>query len=421
MINPYFILFVVCSLVSCSITRAQSLSLEESHILAMENYPMVKQRNLIGQSAAYSIEKANTAYLPQLTVNGQATYQSDVTQIPIQLPGMDIPKLSRDQYKLYGEVNQHLYDGGMTRLHKEAFEANAEIDKQALDVELYKIKERVNQLFFGILLLDAQLSQNGLLKRDIQAGLDKTKAAITNGTALKSSASLLEAELLKAEQRTIELQATRKAYLQMLGLFINQPLDEHTTLEKPAAPTAVPIEINRPELEWYAQQQRGIAIENRILTAKNLPKLNLFLQGGIGRPALNMLSNDFEPYYYGGLRLSFPLNGLYTLKKERALLTVRQKAIDVQKETFLFNTHLLLSQQNAEITKYRKLLETDEQIIALRTSVKKAALAQLENGVINTADFIREVNAEDAAQLTKILHEVQWISAYYNLEHTSGN
>jgi len=421
MINPCFVLLGTCLLAAPAATaQPQPLTLAESHALALENYPLVKQRDLIAQSAAYSIDQANRGYFPQININGQATYQSAVTQIPIQVPGIAMPALSKDQYKLYGEVNQSLFDGGVTKLRKQAVEASANVEREALEVELHKLRDRINQLFFGILLLEAQLAQNELVGKDIQAGLEKANAAIANGSALKSSASLLEAELLKTHQRTVELQATRKAYLQMLGLFINRTLDEHAALAKPPAPQVLP-DINRPELDWYAQQQTGIAVERKLLAARNLPKLGLFLQAGLGRPALNMLSNDFEPYYYGGVRLSIPLSGFYTLKKEKALLDIRQQTIDVQKDVFLFHTGVAFKQQSTEAAKYGQLLQTDGEIIALRTSVKKAALAQLENGVINTADYIREVNAEDGAKLAKILHELQLLKTQYDMQYTTGN
>ena len=423
MINPVpALLLIGCLAVSVDTAQAQlqSLTLAEAHALAAENYPMVKQRDLITRSTGYSIEQANTGYLPQININGQATYQSAVTEIPIQIPGMDVPTLSKDQYKLYAEVNQNLYDGGATKLQKQAIEANADLEQQALQVELYKINERVNQLFFGILLVNAQLAQNGLLKKDIQAGLEKARAAIANGAALKSSGNLLEAELLSAEQQATELQTTRNAYLYMLGLFIDQPLDERTVLKRPAS-QSISSAVSRPELHWYAQQQNGIDVARKLLAAKNRPKVGLFLQAGAGRPALNMLSNNFDAYYYGGVRLTIPISGFYTLKKERALLDIRKTAIDVQKETFLFNTDLSLQQQNTEAAKYQQLLVTDDEIIALRTSIKEAALAQLENGVINTADYVREVNAEDRAKLAKIRHELQLLKAQYDIQYITGN
>ncbi len=418
-------LLAICIWISVPlITTAQlpdaTLTLAESQTLAEENYPLIKQRNLIARSTQYAIEQANKGYLPQINISGQATYQSEVTKIPIQVPGIDIPTLDKDQYKLYGEINQSLFDGGSIKLQKQAIEANAQVEAQALEVELYKIRERVNQLFFGILLLDGQLGQNELAKKDIQAGLDKTNAAISNGTALKSNASLLEAELLKSEQRTVELQATRSAYLHMLSQFINRPLGANVRLERPQAPSSS-SENNRPELDWYALQQNSIDVDRKLLTAKNLPKLNFFIQGGIGRPALNMLSNEFDPYYYGGIRLSIPISGFYTLKKEKALLDIKTKAVDVQRESFLFNNELTLRQQNTESAKYQRLLETDDRIIALRSSVKEASLAQLENGVINSADYLREVNAEDNAKLAKILHELQWLMVQYDIQHTNGN
>lgn len=425
MIN-YFFLAVCAWMAIPLITTAQTpdtdtiLSLSESQALAVENYPLIKQRNLIALSTRYAIEQANKGYLPQININGQATYQSEVTKIPFQVPGIDVPSLDKDQYKLYGEINQSLFDGGSIKLQKQALEATAQVEAQALEVELYKIRERINQLFFGVLLLDAQLDQNELLRKDIQAGLDKTNAAIANGAALKSNGSLLEAELLRTAQRTMELQATRSAYLHMLGQFVNRPLDENTVLERPTAPDSSP-DNNRPELDWYAFLQNSIDVDRKLLTAKNLPKLNFFIQGGVGRPALNMLSNDFDPYYYGGVRLSIPISGFYTLKKEKALLDIKTKAIDVQRENFLFNNELTLEQQNTESAKYERLLETDDQIIALRNSVKEASLAQLENGVVNSADYLREVNAEDNAKLAKILHELQWLMVQYDIQHTTGN
>lgn len=423
MINTCSILLAGCLMVPSHAVAQQPiqpLSLAECHELATENYPMLKQHNLIARSAAYSIEQANAAYLPQISINGQATYQSAVTQLPIRVPGADIPMLDKDQYKVYGEANQTIFDGGTIRLQKQAIDADAGVEHHALEVELYKIRERVNQLFFGILLLDAQLGQNRLLKDDIEAGLMKSRAAIAHGTALKSSGSVLEAELLKADQRTVELEATRTSYLRMLGAFINRNLDAHTVLAAPGIPE-ISGTINRPELGWYAQQLASIAVARELLTAKNLPRLGAFLQGGVGRPALNMLSNDFDAYYYGGIRLSIPLSGFYTLKKEKAVLDIRQQAIAVQQETFLFNTDLAFRQQHAEAAKYGKLLETDDGIISLRASVKDAALAQLENGTINTADYLREVHAEDNAKLAKAFHEIQLLKAQYDIQYILGD
>ena len=408
-------------LLACSgALHAQSLTIETCYSLAAENYPLVKQRELLAKSNEYTLQNLSKGYLPQLTVAGQATYQSEVTQVPISLPGTDIPTLSKDQYKFYGEVNQTLFDGGVIKQQKLTQQSNLEVEQQKLEVELYKIKERINQLFFGMLLVDEQIRQTELLKQDINLGLKKTQAAIANGTAFKSSADVLRAELLNADQRTTELKAARSAYAEMLGLFINRPLDANVTVEKPKTLT-LSSDINRPEITLYESQNKTIDAQYKLLTARNLPKLNLFVQGGYGRPALNMLSNDFEAYYIGGVRLNWSLSGLYTLKKDKALLDLNRKTIAVQKETFLFNTNYSLRQQSAEVNKYAELLTSDNDIIALRTSVKQTASVQLENGVITSNDYLREVNAEDKARQNKIVHEIQLLMAQYAQQTTTGN
>jgi len=396
------------------------LTLEECYSLAEQNYPLIKQRELIVKSKEYSLQNLSKGYLPQATINGQATYQSEVTQIPIHLPGVEIPTLSKDQYKIYGELNQSLFDGGMIRDQKQSQEVNAIIEEQKLDVELYKLKERINQLFFGVLLVDEQMKQIELLKNDIQLGLRKTEALMNNGTAFKSSADILKAELLKADQRTTELDAMRKAYLDMLTLFINHPVGDGEAFVKPVAPT-LSSEIDRPEIRLYNYQAQNLEVQNKLLSARNLPRLNLFVQGGYGRPALNLLNNDLKTYYLGGLRLNWSLSGLYTTKKERALLDVNRQNIEIQKETFLFNVNFALKQQNAEVTKYSQLLSSDDEIVELRTHIKSTASVQLENGVINANDYLREVSAEDQARQSKIVHEIQLLMAQYAQQTTAGN
>ncbi|SHG41098.1 Outer membrane protein TolC [Chryseolinea serpens] len=400
--------------------QAQSLTLDECYAMAEQNYPLIQQRELIGKSKEYSLSNASKGYLPQLAINGQATYQSDVTRIPFDTPGSRAPLISKDQYKIYGEATQALYDGGVIREQQANLEVNAKIDEQKLEVELYKLKDRVNQLFFGALMIGEQLKQNDLLIQDLQNGIAKTDAAVANGTALKSSLNVLKAELLKARQRAVELNATRVAYTDMLGLFMNRSLGDSAVLVKPAAPV-VEQEIRRPEMQLYAYQDQSTEVQYKMLAARNRPKLSLFLQSGFGRPALNMLDNTLKGYYLGGIRLNWSLAGLYTNKGDRALIDLNKRNIDVQRRTFLFNTNMTLQQQNREAAKYQQLLASDDEIIALRVSVKNAASAQLENGVIDTNDYLREVNAQDQAQQNKILHEIQFLLAQYNQKTTTGN
>jgi outer membrane protein TolC len=416
------LILILCFWMLMLQVNAQSklLTIDECYGLTRKNYPMIRQRELISKTKDFSVENAAKGYLPQLNILGQATYQSAVTEfkLPVAVPGVEFPSISKDQYKVYGEVTQTIYDGGAVRTQVKSHKANALVEEQKLEVELYKLNERVNQIFFGILMLDEQIRQNELLKKDIMLGISKVQALIANGTAFKSNGYTLQAEQLKAEQRVIELHANRKAYVGMLGLLVNQNLDD-VQLVKPQAFT-LSAQINRPELRMYDSQSRSLDIQEQLLDVKNRPKFNFFFQGGVGRPALNILNNGFDPYYITGVRLNWSLSGLYTRKNDRLLIGNNRQAIQLQKETFLYNTNLTLKQQNADLAKLEQLLGSDDEIIALRENIKTTSAAQLENGVINTNDYLREVNAEDQARLNRILHEIQLLMSRYNLQTTLG-
>lgn len=405
-----------------NVSFAQSLTIDKCYELARQNYPLIKQKELLAKSLEFTIGNAQSGYLPQVAIYAQATYQSQVTQIPISFPGVDIKPLSKDQYKVYGELNQTLFDGGTIKSQTATQTASSQIEQQKAEVELYKIKERINQIFFGVLLMDAQLKQVDLLKKDLQSSLAKTESAIRNGTAFKSNADILQAELLKSDQRVIEMKAARGAYLDMLGYFINQELNQSTVLVAPDVITTSPdASVKRPELTLYQFQNELLGAQYRSSSSRTLPKLGLFMQGGYGRPALNLLKNEFTFYYLGGLRFNWSLSGLYNTKRDKQLFEVNTQLVNSQRDAFLFNTNLTLKQQSQEVNKLNSLIEVDNQIISLRTKIKKTSESQHENGVISTSDFLRELNAEDAAKQNLLLHQVQLMLAQYNYQTTTGN
>lgn len=399
----------------------QKLTLEQAYDLSAKNYPAVKQKDLIKQTAAISIDNLQKGFLPQFGLSGQATYQSEVTKIGISLPGLSIDPPAKDQYKIVADVSQLIYDGGITKEQKTLQQLNASVEDQKVEVELYKLKERINQIYLSILYLNEQLKQVDLVKADIQTGIKRVDAQVQNGVSFKSNLNMLKAELLKAGQRVIEVKASRKGLVDVLALFTGGQLDEDVHLEKPAfTETAMATEIIRPELKLYNGQQKLIGQQNKLITAKNLPKASLFAQGGYGRPGLNLLKNGFDFYYIGGVRFNWSLGGLYTKKKEKEQVEVNKKIVEVQKEIFLLNTNTQLKQKQAEIDKLKKLIASDKEIITLRKSVTDAAKSQLENGVITANDYLKEVNAEDQARQSLITHQVQLLLAQINYQTISG-
>lgn len=421
----------VCKLLGCIMMLAgltaeaqqQALTLETCYALARQNYPLIKQYDLIARTSRYTVANAGKLYLPQLTVSGQATYQSEVVDFAAVLPpipGLNPPQLSKDQYRIQAEVSQQIYDGGVTRFRQEASRANEKVQQQSLEVSLYAVRERVTQLYFAVLLMDAQLRQNALRRDNLQSTTDKMKAALANGVAYRSNVAELQAEIVNADMVTTEFRANRKAYLKMLSTFIHQPLGDSTILAYPE--TALPAEdIHRPELTLYDYQQKTFDVQERQLKSAYLPKLNAFLQGGYGRPTLNIVSNDFGSWWMGGLRLNWSIGSLYSLKNNRRLLDIQRSNVDISRETFLLNTTLTLQQQQQDVDKYAALMEQDDEAIRLRTAVLQSAKAQLDNGVITVHEYISQVNAENLAKQTRILHEIQLLQAQYNYKNTSGN
>jgi len=398
------------------------LTLQQAYDLARQNYPLIRQKDLVRQTADLTIENLRKGFLPQLNISGQATYQSDVTSVPVSIPGLKIDAPGKDQYKIQAELSQLVYDGGNTSAQKNVQTANALVEDQKAEVELYKVKDRINQLFLGILLIDAQLKQVDRANDDIQLGIKKVEAQVKNGTAFRSSQLTLEAELLKNDQRVIELNANRKGLVDVLSLFINRPLPATIELEKPTLVMTFAKEtMARPELKLYNYQQDLFKVQNQLVSAKNRPRTSLFVQGGYGRPGLNMLKNDFDFFYIAGVRLNWGLGNLYTTKKERELLEVNQRMVDVQKELFLLNTNTQLKQQEAEVNKLQQLIASDDQIIDIRKQVKDAAQAQLSNGVITANDYLKEVNAENLANENRTVHQLQLLQAQIAYRTISGN
>ncbi|MBC6492350.1 TolC family protein [Flavihumibacter stibioxidans] len=399
--------------------NAQTLTLEECQQLARKNYPLTRQYELIDHTSAYSLENAGKSWLPQIAINGQATYQSDVIHFPKTAQGPVFPTLSKDQYRISGELTQLLYDGGNTRLNRSTTEAQSGLEKARLEEKLYQLNNRINNLYFGILLLNQQIIQNQLLQGDIKSGIKRTEAALQHGTVFRSQLNELRANLLLAQQMQTELLTARRNWLDILSAFTGQTLDENTVLPEPPIPGRNNT-ISRPELAVFEQSRKLNELRQQAISVKSRPRISAFFQGSWGRPTFDIVSNEFGVFWIGGLRFSWNLGHLYTNRNDKKLIETDQKLIDLQKETFLFNTSLDTRLEEGEITKYLKLMETDEEIVLLRNEVKKAAAAQLENGVITPHDFLIQVHAEDQAKQQYLLHKVSLLRAHYNLSYQSG-
>lgn len=400
-------------LLASSHSFAQTWTLEHCQQLARQNYPLIQRTDLIAKSKEYTLENAAKNWFPQISISAQATYQNEVTELPIRLPNVSVDPMSKDQYKAVADINQTIFDGGTIRNQKKLAGIQSEISLQQNEAELDQLKKRINELYFGILQTNEQLQQTALTRTDLENGVKKAEAQLKNGVIFRADLDILKAQLVTLDQNEIELQTTKKNFLTMLSLFIHQNLDENSTLQKPAI--LLPENKNRrTELKIFALQESVLETQKSLLHSKNSPKIGAFIQGGYGKPGLNMLKNEFEFFYVGGLRLNIPISGFYTKKNDLSLIENQQNDLKIQKDYFLFNQNLQSVQNLNELSKMQELMAKDEELASLRESIKKARLAQLENGVATTSDYIREVNAEQQAKLQKIQHEIQYLLTLYN-------
>lgn len=402
------------------INAQETITLEQCYQWSRENYPLIKKQELIKKAEQYTTENALKGWLPQVNITAQATYQNDVTQFPVKLPNVNVEPLSKDQYKVFADVSQTIYDGGNIRNQKNLAKIQSKVQNIQTEVELDKLKERINQLYFGILQTNKQWTQLQFTKLDIKEGIKKAEAQLKNGVIFRSNLDVLKAELVKIEQKEIELQAIKQNFVQMLSYFIKKNIDENTQLETPEK-ILLSKNNNRSELKLFDAQKQLLETQRKIINTKNTPKLGAFFQGGYGKPGFNMLKNEFDIFYIGGIRLNIPISGFYTQKNDLALLENQSQDIEIQRENFLFNQNFIEIQQRNDLEKIQNLIDKDNELIELRKNIKTASLAQLENGVINTNDYLREVTAEEQAILTKITHEIQYLLTQYNLKANLNN
>lgn len=410
--------FLTVLLLSYTLSAAQ-ITLEDCYRKGRENYPLIKQQALIEKTNEYNLANASKGYLPQWQLSAKASYQSEVTKIPLPIEGIE--EMNKDQYGLTLDLNQTLWDGGEIRSRKKEIRTASEVDQRAWEVSMYAIRSQINQLYFGILLLDAQLRQNDLYQEDLKRNYDKIVSYVENGIAHPADLDAVKVEWLKAKQTCIQLTHTRSAYLAMLSSFIGENLSDDARLEKPEARSAALWEIKRPELARFEAQIKNFEAQKSLVAASLRPKVGLFATGGYGRPSLDMLANDFQAYFIGGIRLAWNMGNFYTQKDKKRLIATGIRSIETKRETFLFNTRMEMTRQEKEIASYREQLQYDDEIIALRNSVKRSSEAKMANGTLSGIDLVRDINSEYLAVEEKNMHEIKMLLALYDLKFTTNH
>lgn len=413
--------FISILMLGMYISANAQITISECQQAAQENYPLIRQYDLIKQSESYTLSNVKRGNLPHVSISGKASYQSEATTFPFEIPGVGIKRLPKDQYQVVMEVSQNIWDGGTVHYRKKQTEALSVETERQVDVSMYSLRERVNQVFFSILLLDEQLKQNDILNDNLCRNLKDVENYKKNGIANDADIDAVKVELLKTKQNRIQLTSSRTSFVNMLSLLIGIDLKDDEILVRPEYVSMTGNEeINRPELLLYEAKKRSLMTDRSRLKVGYMPKFSLFAQGGYGNPGLDMLKDEFRPFYVIGARLTWNFGSLYTLKNDKKKLDTKVQQIETEKELFIFNTRLKMKEQEGYLRTLENQMKDDEEIIRLRTNIRKAAEAKVANGTMSVTDMLREVAEENLAMQNKAIHEIELLMQQYKMKHITN-
>ena len=410
---------------------AQAQTLEQCQLAAERNYPLIRQYDLISKTTDLTVANIQKGWLPQVSASAQATLQSDVTAFPDQIQkvyqqmGIDMEGLRKDQYRVGIDVQQTVYDGGSIKSQKEIVRQQGEVQSAQNEVTMYNVRKRVNEMYFGLLLIDEQIKLNSDLQELLSANEKKLASMYKSGTAAESDYQSVKAERLNVMQQATGLQSQRQALIRILSAFCGIEVKRAEKPNYQLSTVKSQLEVRRPELKAIDAQLRLADAQEKALDAALMPKLGVFAQGFYGYPGYNlfedMMGHKWSLNGMIGAQLTWNIGALYTRKNDRAKLNAQRSIFIIQRETFLFNNNLEQIQQNENIERYRKLMADDEEIITLRNAVRRAAESKLSHGIIDVNDLVKEINAENGARVQQTIHEIEMLKEIYNQKYTTNN
>lgn len=416
---------VAILLILASTTTAQTL--EECQKAAEKNYPLIKQYGLIAQTTELTVSNIQKEWLPKIAVSAQATYQSNVVAWPeriqsiYQQMGLAMKGLKKDQYKMAIDLQQTLYDGGTIASKQAIARQEAKVQEAENQTKLYQVHHRVNEMYFALLLLNEQIKLNNNVKSLLLASENKLAAMVKSGTAATSDLDNIKAERLSAEQQYTSLKAEQQMLQHILTTFCGIKVEN---VQKPTPVSTDTLTNNRPELQLFNSKLKLSETQEKALNTRLHPTLALFAQGYYGYPSMNMF-NDMIDHKWRlngivGVKLSWNVGALYTRKNDKARLRLQRELIENERKVFLFNNSMEQIRQNSNINRFKTMMQTDKEIIALRTNVRKAAESKLLHGIIDVNSLLREINNENAAKVQWAIHEIDMLKEMYNLKYTNN-
>lgn len=409
-----------------SALRLPAITLEDCYRLVRENYPLIHQYDLTAKMSRYSFENAAAGYIPRVTLSGQASYQSDAVAFPdefnsmLQAFGINMSALPKDQYKVQLSISQTIWDGGYAKAQREAVEAEQEVSELTLDKDMDALKTRINQMYFGILVMEANIRASNCMDTLLVSNMKVVESAVANGTATRSDMDKVKVELLTLRQQRTQLESTLRTYKDMLAIMIGRRIEDSEEFETPEA-VLVDTSLNqRTELLLFDARIREIQQQKRMLDVAVMPKFALFAQGWYGKPGLNifddMVYNRMSWNGIAGITFQWDISAFYTRKNDLRNISLSQRSIELQRDVFQWNTSLQQTQIQNEIERMYEMKASDDEIVRLRESVRKVSESKYRNGVITVNELLRDIMNENRAKTGRSRHELELLKNIYDLK-----
>ena len=443
-------MLIFCS-VSARLSAQEEITIEECQRLAMENYPAIRQHGLLEQAKEYTLSNIAREYRPQFGLTGVVLWQSEKTElelkmkdkvnvsadlnevvsipgmslptinVPVAIPRMAIPVSDRDRYNVSLSLKQALWAGGRVKAGKEMAKREIDMMHAGVDAQLYEIKDKVKQLYFGLLAIEGREKQLNRADEILDSLRARAEVALKEGVIYETDLDVIDVERIKYRQLRVELEAKREACLEVLSTLIDRTLSKEMLFLMPMMEENFEIqEVKRPELKYLDSKIKRLDADLKMQNAENMPKLGLFAMGGFGKSGLNTFESDFKPYFVGGLILSWNFGKLNTRANERKLVKVQQESVRNLQESFIFNTRMEMLMQDAEIKKLRELVKGDEEMVRLRESIRQVSEVKYANGVCTISELIMDVNQALIARQEKALREIGLGMMIYTKKITMG-
>ena len=403
------------------------LTLERCHQLAQENYPAIKKYGLIDKSLEIELSDINKSWLPSVTAYGQGTIQNVVPAFPAALEdvlaqmGKEVRGIGKFQYKIGVDVSQTIWDGGASNTRREIVRSQEAVQQSGLEVEMYALRQKVDNIYFSILLTEEQIKQSNQTLELLNANLDLLRSMLKNGTAMRSDVDMVQAQALTLKQSITQAESTVKSYRTLLSIYVGEDISAQQ-LVLPSAELPSSLTSDRPELKLFDSRQNALETSQLMTNVSLMPKIGFFAQAYYGYPGFDyfksMMNRDLSFNILAGVRVSWNIDSFYTKKNKLAKTALDIDNINIERETFLFNSRLQTESQLETLEGLRNVMQDDAQIIELRGNVRNAAESQLRNGIIDATALLSKITDENLAKLTAKFHEIQYIQEVYKIKNT---